>query len=139
MVATVSVVVLVANTADLRRVLRNTLGRAGIEYIDLSGKKPDPTTVVAANVAAAIVELHRPGMAAAQRLWRLHRAWPGLAVVGVSEYSVFWNSGFQRNWGVREVLPIRVEPNELLRAVGGGFTTSAPDPVWEMLGRAAVD
>jgi hypothetical protein len=55
MVATVSVVVLVANTAALRRVLRNTLGRAGIDYIDLSGKKLDPTTVLAANVAAAVV------------------------------------------------------------------------------------
>jgi len=129
MVATVSVVVIVANTADLRRVLRNTLGRAGIEYIDLSGKKPDATTVAAAEIAAAIVELHMPGMAAARRLWRLHRIWPGLAVVGVSKCAAFWDTGFQRNWGVREVLAIPVEPDELLHAVGGGFTTSAPDPV----------
>ncbi len=118
MLAADAVVVLVVETPAVRKLVPKLLREAGIKFIDVHRKRSDLTP---ANASVGVVELRMPGMKAARTLSRLHRVWPDLAVVGVSEHAALWNSGPLKDWGLREVLPTPLDPDGLLRAVKAGL------------------
>ncbi len=121
MVAADAVVVLVVETPAVGKLASKLLRRAGINCMDVHRKRSDLATGTPGNVSVGVVELRMPGMKAARTLSRLHRVWPDLAVVGVSEHAAIWNSGSLRDWGLREVLPTPLDPDGLLRAVKAGL------------------
>ncbi len=118
MVATDAVVILVVETTAVRKLAPKLLRRAGINCIDVHRKRSNLTP---AKASVGVVELGMPGMRAARTLSRLHRVWPDLAVVGVSGHAALWDSGSLKDWGLREVLPMPLDPDGLLRAVKAGL------------------
>lgn len=110
-------VIVVAGTPALRRQVRGALRQQGIDYIDVHGTTFDLAALADVEASIAVVELHMPGMDAAEVLGRLRRAWPDVVIVGISECSDFWSSSSRQEWGLKEVLPTPLEDHELLRAI----------------------